>query len=79
MTRSVRPIGGKRLKGIRDWLVVVAAFIALIAWCTGCMSVAAYAVDRLQMDGTVGGILMLAAVFGGLWFALWTTKRIVQP
>lgn len=57
-------------------LALVAMFVALQAWCAGCMFVALRGAQALglERDTAAGRGLMLATALTGIGFALWTAR-----
>lgn len=65
------------LKTLAGGLVVTLGFILLQAWCVACIALPLWAIDRAGLvEPWFGGWLIAASVIGGLWFALWTLKRV---
>ena len=64
-------------KVVAGFLLAVGGLMGILVWCVACLTAAAWAVDRAIPGDTVfKRAVLMAALIGALWFAIWTLARL---
>lgn len=64
---------------VARYALIVGGYVALMAWIGLLMAAGLYIVTLLPPIPIVGGVLILAVVFGALWFGLWSFFHVLRP
>jgi hypothetical protein len=59
-------------------VLAVGGLMGILVWCVACLTAALWVVDRAIPggDSTIKRVLMLIAMIGAMWFAIWTLARL---
>ena len=66
------------MRAVLNWLVVVGAFVGLMAWCALLMAGALLGVMNLPLPGEIKGPLLIVAALAAVAVGIWSVGKVVE-